>query len=110
MRVNKLSKGVEMAWTDFFVRELPSAKTVVSPNGRPFISMEIAPKEYVEVHMTTGVDELPFKVVFKHFDQIGGLLEQREYAQAGTRDLAKKFAMETATFRLNSVEFVFDGE
>ena len=99
-----------MAWTDFFVKALPGAKTVVSPNGRPFVSMEIAPKEYVEVHMTTSEHELPFKVIFKHFDQVGGLLEEREYAQAGTKDLAKKFAMETATFRLNSFEFVLDGE
>lgn len=99
-----------MAWTDFFIRELPNAKTVASENARPYISMEIAPKEYVEIHMTTSENELPFKVMFKRFDQIGGLLEQREYAQAGTRDLAKKFAIETAEFRLNSVEFVFYGE
>jgi hypothetical protein len=99
-----------MAWTDFFVKELPNAKTVVSSEGRPFISMEIAPKEYVEVHMTTSEYELPFKVTFKRFDKIGGLLEEREYAQAGTKDLAKKFALETAKFRLNSFEFVLDGE
>lgn len=99
-----------MAWTDFFVKQLPSAKTVVSSEGRPFVSMEIAPKEYVEVHMTTSEYELPFKVIFKRFDQVGGLLEEREYAQAGTKDLARKFAMETATFRLNSFEFVLDGE
>jgi hypothetical protein len=99
-----------MAWTDFFVKELPNAKTVVSPNGRPYISMEIAPKEYVEVHMTTSALELPFKVIFKRFDQLGALLEEREYAQAGTKDLARKFAIETATFRLNSIELVLDGE
>lgn len=97
-----------MAWTDFFVKELPSAKTVVSPDGRPFVSMEIAPKEYVEVHMTTSAQDLPFKVIFKRFDQVGGLLEEREYAQAGTKDLARKFAMETATFRLNSFELILD--
>ncbi len=99
-----------MAWTDFFVKELPNAKTVVSSEGRPFISMEIAPKEYVELHITTSEHELPFKVIFKRFDQVGGLLEEREYAQAGTKDLAKKFALETAKFRLNSFEFVLDGE
>jgi hypothetical protein len=99
-----------MAWTDYFVSNLPNAKTVVSSEGRPFVSMEIAPKEYVEVHMTTSEYELPFKVIFKRFDQVGGLLEEREYAQAGTKDLARKFAMEIATFRLNSFEFVLDGE
>lgn len=98
-----------MAWTDFFVKELPNAKTVVSPDGRPFISMEIAPKEYVEVHMTTSEQELPFKVIFKRFDLIGGLLEDREYAQAGTKVLATKFAMDLATFRLNCFEIVYDG-
>ena len=98
-----------MAWTDFFVKELPNAKTVVSPDGRPFVSMEIAPKEYVEVHMTTSEQELPFKVIFKRFDQVGGLLEDREYAQAGTKVLAQKFAMDLAIFRLNCFEIVHDG-
>lgn len=98
-----------MAWTDFFVRELPNAKTVVSPNGRPFVSMEIALKEYVEVHMTVNATELPFKVIFKRFDLLGGLLEEREYAQAGTKDLAKKFAIDLAEFRLNSFEVIYDG-
>ena len=48
--------------------------------------------------------------MFKHFDQLGGLLEEREYAQAGTKDLARKFALDVATRRLNSFEFVLDGE
>jgi hypothetical protein len=99
-----------MAWTDYFVGALPNGKTVVSPEGRPYVSMEIAPREYVEVHLTTSENELPFKIIFKRFDAVGGLLEEREYAQAGTKDLARKFAMETATFRLNSFEFVLDGE
>ena len=99
-----------MAWTDYFVKELPNAKTVVSPNGRPFASMAIAPQEFVEIHMTTTENQLPFSVVFKHFDQLGGLLEEREYAQAGTKDLASKFALDVATRRLNSFEFVLDGE
>jgi hypothetical protein len=98
-----------MAWTDFFVKELPNAKTVVAPDGRPFVSMEIAYKEYVEVHMTTGEAELPFKVIFKHFNQFGEVLEDREYAQAGSKVLAAKFAMDLTTFRLNSFEIVYDG-
>ncbi len=98
-------------WTDYFVANLPSAKTVASPDGRPYVSMEIAPREYVEIHLTISEDnDCPFKIIFKHFDQVGGLLEEREYAQAGTKDLARKFAIETATFRLNSHEFVLDGE
>lgn len=99
-----------MAWTDYFVKELPNAKTVVSPNGRPFVSMAIAPQEFVEVHLTTTELQLPFSVQFKRLDQFGELLEEREYAQAGTKDLARKFAVDIATFRLNSFEFVFDGE
>lgn len=99
-----------MGWTDYFKENLPSGKTVVSPTGRPFVSMEIAPKEYVEVHLTEGENELPFKVIFKRFNQIGGLLEEREYGSAGTKDLARKLAIETANFRLNSYEFVLDGE
>lgn len=99
-----------MAWTNYFVDSLPNGKTVVSPNGRPFVSMEIAPKEYIEVHLTESETELPFKVIFKRFDQLGGLLEEREYGSAGTKDLARKLAIETANFRLNSMEFVLDGE
>jgi hypothetical protein len=99
-----------MAWTDYFVGALPNGKTVASPEGRPYVSMEIAPKEYVEIHLTTSDTELPFKIIFKRFDTIGGLLEEREYAQAGTKDLARKFAIDTANFRLNSFEFVLDGE
>ena len=99
-----------MAWTDYFVSNLTNAKTVVSPNGRPYVSMEIAPKEYIEVHMTQTELELPFKVIFKRFDSIGGLLEEREFGQAGTKDLARKLALETALYRQNSFEFVLDGE
>jgi hypothetical protein len=108
--VEKLPKGDAMTWTDFFVSNLPNGKTVVSPNGRPYVSMEIAPREYVEVYLTEGENELPFKVVFKRFDQIGGLLEEREYGQAGTKDLARKLAIDVASFRLNSFEFILDGE
>ena len=97
-------------WTDYFVKNLPNAKTVVSPNGRPHVSMEILPREYVEIHLTITETDCPFKIFFKRFDQLGALLEEREYAQAGTKDLARKFALETATFRLNSFEFVLDGE
>jgi len=99
-----------MAWTDYFVSNLTNAKTVVSPTGRPYVSMEIAPKEYIEVHMTQTELELPFKVIFTRFDQLGGLLEEREFGQAGTKDLARKLALETALYRQNSFEFVLDGE
>jgi hypothetical protein len=99
-----------MAWTDYFVSELPNAKTVVSENGRPFVSMEIAPREFIEVHLTQTEFELPFKINFRSFNSLGNLAEEREYAQAGTKDLARKAAMEVASFRLNSFEFVLDGE
>jgi hypothetical protein len=99
-----------MAWTEFFVGALPSGKTVIDPTGRPYFSMEIAPREYVEIHMTTSINELPFIIVFKSFDSIGGILEERPYGSAGTKDLARKIALETANLRLNSREFVLDGE
>jgi len=92
------------------VSGMAGGKTVIDPSGRPYFSLEIAPRDYVEVHMTTSVNELPFKIVFKSFDSIGGILEEREYAQAGTKELAQKFAIETANLRLNSREFVLDGE
>jgi hypothetical protein len=99
-----------MAWTDYFVENLPNAKIVVSPEGRPFISMEVQPKEYVEVHLTQTEFELPFKINFRSFDSMGGLIEERHYASAGTKDLARKAALELSRLRLNSLEFVLDGE
>jgi len=99
-----------MAWTDYFVGKLPNAKTVASQNGRPYVSMQVEPQSYVEIHLTTGEQDLPFKIIFRSFDLIGGILEEREYGQAGTKDLAATIALETANLRLNSREFVFDGE
>lgn len=99
-----------MAWTDFFVENLPSAKTVASENGRPYVSMEVEPRCYVQIHLTTSETELPFKIVFRSFDSLGGILEDREYGSAGTKHLAMKLALEMANFRLNSREFILDGE
>lgn len=99
-----------MAWTEFFLNTLPNGKVVVSPDGRPFVSMAVAPREYVEVSMTQSIHELPFKVTFKCFNSIGELTEEREYGVVGTKDLARKLAMEVANMRLNSMEFVLDGE
>jgi hypothetical protein len=99
-----------MAWTDYFVSNIPGAKVVVSEQGKPFVSNEIAPREYIEIQLTETVYELPYKIVFRSFDSIGGELESRMYAQAGTKDMARKFAIEVANLRLNSREFVLDGE
>jgi hypothetical protein len=99
-----------MAWTDYFVSNIAGSKVVVSEKGKPFISLEIALREYVEIEMTETSYELPFKIVFRAFDPTGGELENRAYAQAGTKDMARKFAIEVAQLRLNSREFVFDGE
>jgi len=99
-----------MAWSDSFVSELPNAKAVVSPDGRPFVSMEVLPREYVEIHLTQTEFELPFKINYRCFDSMGGLLEERHYASAGTKDLARKAALELCSLRLNSMEFVLDGE
>jgi hypothetical protein len=99
-----------VAWTDYFVSNIAGAKVVVSEQGKPFVSHEIAPREYVEIEMTETIYELPFKIVFRSFDPVGGELENRVYAQAGTKDMARIFAKEIANLRLNSMEFVLDGE
>lgn len=99
-----------MAWTDYFVSSIPGAKVVVSEQGKPFISHEIAPREYIEIELTETVFELPYKIVFRSFNSVGEELESRMYAQAGTKDMARKFAIEVANLRLNSREFVLDGE
>jgi len=99
-----------VAWTDYFVSNIAGAKVVVSEQGKPFVSHEIAPREYVEIEMTDTIYELPFKIVFRSFDPVGGEIENRMYAQAGTKDMARIFANEITKLRLNSMEFVLDGE
>lgn len=108
--LNIPERGLEMAWTESLVKILPTSKTVVSPDGVPYVSLAIAPKEYVEVHLVIDNSTCPYKISFKRFDELGGLLEEREYAQAGTIPLAKDFAIGIANFRLNSYQFVLDGE
>lgn len=99
-----------MAWTSNLVQLLPTAKTVVTPDGVPYVSLHIAPQEFVEVHLVVSENDCPFRICFKRFDGLGHIVEEREYAQAGTLDLARNFALEVANFRLNSYEFVLDGE
>lgn len=99
-----------MAWTDDFVSSIAGSKVVVSALGKPYVSHQIALREYVEIEMTEESYELPFKIVFRSFDALGGELESRIYGFAGTKDMARKLAIEVANLRLNSREFVFDGE
>ncbi len=99
-----------MAWTDYFVSTIPGAKVVVSESGRPFVSHEIDPREYVEIELTESINELPFKISFRSFNSLGEQTEHRMYAQAGTKDMARIFAKQITTMRLNSKEFVLDGE
>jgi len=99
-----------VAWTDYFTSNIAGAKVVVSESGKPFVSHEIAPRDYVEIELTETTHELPFKISFRSFDSLGTEIESRVYAQAGTKDMARKFATEVANLRLNSREFVLDGE
>ena len=99
-----------MAWTDYFVSTIAGSKVVVSESGRPFVSHEIDPREYVEIELTESINELPFKISFRSFDSLGVQTEHRMYAQAGTKDMARIFAKEITTMRLNCKEFVLDGE
>ena len=99
-----------MAWTDFFTKGLAGAKVVVDSNGKPFVSQEIAPKEYVEIELNIQPDTLPYNIYFRRFDAIGGELENRLFAQVGDRNLALKSALEVTSKRINSFEFVLDGE
>ena len=99
-----------MAWTDFFTKELAGAKVVVDSNGKPFISKEIALKEYIEIELNIQENALPYNIYFRRFDAIGGELENRLFAQVGDRDLALKSALGITSKRINSFEFVLDGE
>ena len=99
-----------MAWTDFFTKELEGSKVVVDSNGKPFISKEIALKEYIEIELNIQENALPYNIYFRRFDGIGGELENRLFAQVGDRELALKSSLDITNKRLNSFEFVLDGE
>lgn len=99
-----------MAWTDYFVDHLPSAKVIVTPNGRPLVSIPVDYDEVVEISLTQSETELPFKIAFKRFDKLGAILEERDFGYAGTRDLAVNMANGLSSLRTNSKEFVLDGE
>jgi hypothetical protein len=99
-----------MAWTDFFTKELEGSKVVVDSNGKPFISKEIALKEYIEIELNIQENALPYNIYFRRFDAIGGELENRLFAQVGDRELALKSSLDITNKRLNSFEFVLDGE
>ena len=99
-----------MAWTDYFTESMAGSKVVVSENGKPFVSCEIALKEYVEIELNVQHDSLPFHIFFRRFDALGGELENRLFAQVGDRDLALKSVLGITNKRINSFEFVLDGE
>jgi len=107
---NFLLKGEKVAWTDYFTESMAGSKVVVSENGKPFVSCEIALKEYVEIELNVQHDSLPFHIFFRRFDALGGELENRLFAQMGEKTLARKSALELVSMRLNSFEFVLDGE
>ena len=98
-----------MAWTDFFTKELAGSKVVVDSNGKPFVSQEIALKEYVEIEMSISQQSLPYHIYFRRFDVHGVELENRLFAQVGDRELALKSFNDLTSKRLNSFELVFDG-
>jgi len=99
-----------MAWTNFFVEKLPNAKLVVNPEGLPFISMRIDKNEFIAIEMEIDNDSCPFSIYYRHFDELGNILEERRYGKAGTRELARDLALKVANLRLNSKELVLDGE
>jgi hypothetical protein len=99
-----------MAWTDYFVNSIPGAKVVASADAKPYVSHEIALREYVEIELNIQNEALPFHIFFRRFDAIGGELENRLFAQMGEKTLALKSVKELTAMRLNSMEFVLDGE
>ena len=99
-----------MAWTDYFVDKVPNAKLVVNGHGEPYVSIKVAPSEYVMIEMEIGNDSCPFSVWYREYDALGNIREERRYGKAGTKDIARQLALEVANLRLNSKEFVLDGE
>jgi len=99
-----------MIWADYFVDNLPNARTRITAEGRPFISMGIDKNEFIEVRLTESKFELPYEVSFKRLDDFGQVVENRSFGNASTKLLAVKLAKDVALLRQNSYEFVFDGE
>jgi len=99
-----------MAWADSFIGRIPNAKLVIDADGTPFVSTKIAPQEYVEIELNIQHNALPYNIYFRRFDAIGGELENRLFAQVGDRDLALKSVLGITNKRINSFEFVLDGE
>jgi hypothetical protein len=97
-------------WVDFFTEKLQGSKIVVDSNGKPYISKEIAPKEYVEIELNITQQFLPYHIYFRRYDVNGNELENRLFAQVGDRDLALKSFNDLTSKRINSFELVLDGE
>jgi hypothetical protein len=97
-------------WVDFFKEKLEGSKVVVDSEGKPYVSKEIAPKEYVEVELNISQQALPYHIYFRRFDINGVELENRLFAQVGDRELALKSLNDITSKRLNSFELVLDGE
>ena len=66
-----------MAWTDYFIKSIPGAKVVASADAKPYVSHEIALREYVEIELNIQNEALPFHIFFRRFDAIGGMIEKR---------------------------------
>ena len=97
-------------WVDFFKEKLEGSKVVVDAEGKPYISKEIALKEYVELELSITEQFLPYHIYFRRYDANGVELENRLFAQVGDRDLAIKSFNDLTSKRINSFELVLDGE
>jgi len=95
-------------WVDFFTEKLQGSKVVVDSSGKPYVSKEIAHKEYVEIEMSISQQSLPYHIYFRRFDVHGVELENRLFAQVGDRELALKSFNDLTSKRLNSFELVLD--
>lgn len=85
-------------WADYFIGAIVGAKAMVSIEGRPYVSIQVEKDEFVEIHLTVDESKLPFEISFT------GKSEDRVYGYAGTKDLARKLAIEVVELRLNSHE------
>jgi hypothetical protein len=97
-------------WVDFFTEKIKGSKIVVDSEGRPYVSLQIAPKEYVEIELNISKQFLPYHIYFRRYDANGNELENRLFAQVGDRDLALKSFNELTSKRINSFDLVLDGE
>lgn len=94
---------MKLSWTEIIHEKVRGSIIAVSPLGEPYVTLPLGNRENVDLYFTIDGHSLPFSIWFKRRDELNNILEERLYAQAGTRELATKFMVHVADLRINSL-------